>query len=866
MRFPPKRTQSLAVIVACAVSISATIVIVVGYTINRHVTSRNADALLKTADDLAWNEKWLAAEPLYKQAEVEYAAEGNSSKALYAQVSQIPVSAESTSLEATIHDLTQDLNRPEATDPETRLRILRVRGLIENNYDATLARQTWQQVAALATRQGHLLLASRALGEQGIAAFLLGDTTTAKRDVRAAWGVSNVLHDTAAHVRYASVYGAGLVELRRYDEALIALNEAINTAQAHSEVAYPTIAVSSKIDALRGLHRDQEALSLAGQAFAHLASPLLKGHYQQLLLSRSAVFEDLGQWDRAVDDLDQALSLDRQLAYWRGITQTGGELAKAYEHQGELRQAVSAVDQAIEANKRIPDELYFVPRNLGIKAEILAKLGQTSEAETLFQESATMINSLLENAPTQNVERMLLAEMGDIYSGHFVLKCNQRDYNGALHVLEEARGRIEAQALQHHEFSAPHSPTPAEEHLTALNLALLNTDDPNKRQALARQIYDAELALDEAPLASEAIAHPVALSRLQAQLKPDELLVEYVLGEPNSYALAVTSTTVRSYRLPEKHKIETDSHQFRAGIQSQQINAALGSTLTSEILAPIQEFQKQSALDIVPDGDLNFLPFGALLDDGKPLVTTHTISTVPSATVLSALRSKSPETSAHRLPYVGVAAWVSQAKEENPVFRALSGPSEDALKPLPESKKEVETIAADLPKPSTILLGTDATETRFRKLPLAEFNVLHLALHGYVDEEYPDRSALVFAPDQSAASDGMLKVRDIRTLHLNAGLVTLSACDTGVGPVGEDGVANIVNAFIEAGASSVVSTLWEIEDHSTEHLMAEFYGRLAKGEDKGDALRHAQLQLIQEGYSPFYWASFELVGDPNGTI
>ena len=86
----------------------------------------------------------------------------------------------------------------------------------------------------------------------------------------------------------------------------------------------------------------------------------------------------------------------------------------------------------------------------------------------------------------------------------------------------------------------------------------------------------------------------------------------------------------------------------------------------------------------------------------------------------------------------------------------------------------------------------------------------------------------------------MLKVRDIRTLHFNASLVTLSACDTGVGPVGEDGVANIVNAFIEAGADSVVSTLWEIEDHSTEHLMAEFYRRLARGESKGDALRDAQ--------------------------
>jgi CHAT domain-containing protein len=135
-----------------------------------------------------------------------------------------------------------------------------------------------------------------------------------------------------------------------------------------------------------------------------------------------------------------------------------------------------------------------------------------------------------------------------------------------------------------------------------------------------------------------------------------------------------------------------------------------------------------------------------------------------------------------------------------------------------------------------------------------------------VDTEYPDRSALIFAPAKNEPDDGMLQVREIEKLRLNAGLVTLSACDTGVGPVGEDGVDNIVNAFIEAGADTVVSTLWELEDHSTEHLMAAFYSRLSKGEPKGQALRDAQRQLIKEGLQPYYWASFQLVGDPNGTI
>ena len=185
---------------------------------------------------------------------------------------------------------------------------------------------------------------------------------------------------------------------------------------------------------------------------------------------------------------------------------------------------------------------------------------------------------------------------------------------------------------------------------------------------------------------------------------------------------------------------------------------------------------------------------------------------------------------------------------------------------MPDSKIEVETVAADLPKPSTILLGSDATEGRFKHLSLDSTEVIHLALHGYADLDYPDRSALIFAPDPSEKEDGLLQVREIRDLHLKAKLVTLSACNTGVGPVGEAGVANLVNAFIEAGADSVVSTLWELEDQATEHLMTVFYSQLAQHKRKVDALRVAQLDLLNQGLPPYSWASVQIVGDPNGML
>lgn len=178
----------------------------------------------------------------------------------------------------------------------------------------------------------------------------------------------------------------------------------------------------------------------------------------------------------------------------------------------------------------------------------------------------------------------------------------------------------------------------------------------------------------------------------------------------------------------------------------------------------------------------------------------------------------------------------------------------------------VETIAGDLPKPSTILLGDQATETAFKRLPLNQYSVIHLALHGYADPEFPDRSALVFAPEARPTDDGLLQVREIRHLPINASLVTLSACDTGVGPVGEEGVANIVNAFIEAGAHSVVSTLWRLEDHATSQLMISFYGHLARGDNKAEALRKAQIELLNAGDPPYFWAGFELDGDPNASV
>jgi len=161
---------------------------------------------LEEADKAAWLNDWISAEPIYKRAETSFLQKHELSKALYARVSQTPAHMESGSLPDQIWTLTQDLALPAAQDPQTRLRILVVRGMIEVNYDAATARSTWAMVQTLAQQQHQYLLASRATGEQGIAAFILGDVTTAKKQVVTAWTVAKYANDQAAEIRYASVY------------------------------------------------------------------------------------------------------------------------------------------------------------------------------------------------------------------------------------------------------------------------------------------------------------------------------------------------------------------------------------------------------------------------------------------------------------------------------------------------------------------------------------------------------------------------------------------------------------------------------------------------------------------------------------
>ena len=214
------------------------------------------------------------------------------------------------------------------------------------------------------------------------------------------------------------------------------------------------------------------------------------------------------------------------------------------------------MNKAIDANKQVPDEIYFVPRNLAIKARILAKQGNLIASNDLYDRSMDLIDVLLSSAPTPGVERDLLSQLKEVYSGYFDSLCAQKRLSDAFTVIERAHGRIEAQALETHNFALPHQPSPAERYLSTLDLKLLDTADSMVRRDVLTRIETTEqqIAPDSKP--DRFSTEPATLRALQDILQPTELLIEYVLGEPTSYALVIDRDSVHTYPLKGSRELE----------------------------------------------------------------------------------------------------------------------------------------------------------------------------------------------------------------------------------------------------------------------------------------------------------------------
>jgi CHAT domain-containing protein len=423
----------------------------------------------------------------------------------------------------------------------------------------------------------------------------------------------------------------------------------------------------------------------------------------------------------------------------------------------------------------------------------------------------------------------------------------------------------------------------AERRIATLQLRLLRAGGRAERQRLLDQIFVAEEQL--APLSTElfnrtrtAPRKPATLRDLQRALRADEVLLEFALAEPNSYAVVATRSSARVHRLPGRAAIHAALEPLVKGIRGGDDVRTHARTVGQLLLDRIPEIAARKRVVVSADGDLHQLPFEVLASNSsKSLLDSHVVSYVPSGSVLVFLRNRQTQKVPPRMALAVSASPTAPVASPSPTeaasqFGAIARGVYDLdvpqLPALPSANDEARSVSAALGTTSTVLLGDSATELELKRHPLHDYRVLHFALHGIVSTKFPSRSALVLRP--GGAEDGLFQAREILSLRLAADLVTLSACDTGSGTVhGQEGVASLVRPFLAAGASAVVANLWTADDRFSLALMREFYSQLAAGADIGEALRRAKLRMLKQfgpEAVPKLWSGVLVNGDASTVL
>jgi CHAT domain-containing protein len=402
---------------------------------------------------------------------------------------------------------------------------------------------------------------------------------------------------------------------------------------------------------------------------------------------------------------------------------------------------------------------------------------------------------------------------------------------------------------------------------------------------------------------------PLSLKQIQSQLLDENtVLLEYSLGEDNSYVWAIGPNSLKTFTLPKRTEVEeaarrvydlvtvsdrkvpgeTLEQQQKRLLQADADYPAAIANLSRMLLGPIGSELKNKRLLIVAEGVLQYVPFAALADPEEiatPLIVKHEIVTLPSASVLGVLRHETKE----RQP-----APKSIAVFADPVFderdARLSGESQVAAHADADGAREVKRSAEEsglsgFPRlrfsrdeanqimkfasrnNSLAALDFSASRANATSADLQNYRIVHFATHGIINSRHAELSGVVLSlVDQNGKpQNGFLRLYDIYNMNLKADLVVLSACQTALGrDIKGEGLIGLTRAFMYGGATRVVASLWQTDDRGTSVLMSKFYdGLLSRRLSPAAALRNAQVAMLQDKrwHNPRYWAAFTIQGE-----
>lgn len=569
----------------------------------------------------------------------------------------------------------------------------------------------------------------------------------------------------------------------------------------------------------------------------------------QLLLGRIAASQN--DYDEAVSLTRQAISSFETQGIQGRVYQCYYQLAEISEKQGNLAEALTHLNRAIESLEHLRGRIASETRSVFLRS----KEGVYEAAVTLSLASGEVEQAF------GLAERVKSRALAELVGQQLDIRVRVRD-EADRPLVEE----IEGLRAQHNDLTqrlarwqtelASTPPLNEEERQTALKQALTCE---KKLAALTHT-----LQVRNAHYAEDATLAPSYQPFDKTLLEPDEALVEYYVARGELLAFVTTSKGQQVVRqlstLPQLNRQLTffrlnlaatvknlaDINRLEPSLFANRLEGfvtnsrALLQKLHAALFAPLTPLLAgYKRLLLVPHGSLHYLPFHALYDGATNsylLETFEEITYLPAASLLRFCRER--------------------ARQERGVGALVYAYSNEGALPctLEEARLVAATLGCEARLEEAANLGSFRTEATSKK-------IIHLAAHGQYREDAPLFSSLLLA-------GGDLTVHEIFNMEWQASLVTLSACDSGLGaPGGGDEAQGLSRACLYAGASSLALSLWRVDDRAGSLLMQEFYRNLLAGQSKAAALRQAQLTLLQNpNYRhPFYWAPYILIGD-NGPL
>ncbi|WP_375339704.1 tetratricopeptide repeat protein [Okeania sp. SIO2G4] len=642
--------------------------------------------------------------------------------------------------------------------------------------------------------------------------------------------------------------------------------------------------VATTINNIGGIYNDlgekQKALNYYNQSLPLLQQVGDKSVEAATLNNIGRVYNDLGEKQKALDYYNQSLTLSQQLGNKAGEAIILYNFALLKRSQGNLTAALTDMELSINIIEQL-------------RSKIVAQDLRTSYFATVqdyYQFYIDLLMQLHKQNPNKGYDRKaltasersrarslldILAESGaDIKTGvDPQLLAQEKQLLQKLNTLDQAR---------------------------QLNTPGYNPDQLKQQiETLSNQLQQLEVKIKQnSPrYANLKYPDPLTASEIQQQvIDKDTILLQYSLGEDRSYLWLVTPTEISSYELPPRTEIEELAKQFREEITSLSPVPETGNKLSKILLSPVANKLENKRLLIVGDGILQTIPFAALplpqnlnQTNYQPLIVNHEIVSLPSASSISILREQvKGRTPAPKK--VAVFAdpvfadndprfqTTSQTKKETEtkdlIAMALTRSLEDFLglsfSRLEGTRQEAEAILALVPDNlEQLSLDFDANRESAINPNLSQYQIVHLATHGLLNETQPELSGLVLSlyDKTGKGKPGFLQLNDIFNLEMPAELVVLSACETGVGEeIRGEGLVSLTRGFMYAGAKIVVVSLWSVADNSTAQLMENYYQKILEtGKNPVESMRETQLEMLNSSNwkAPYYWAAFVVQGEWN---